>query len=288
LHPGQGQSFSKRRSVRLRGRSNFSVRNKQPSPRFVPFRATVIELRLVFSKYLQKMATPGGRLIYGIFFTNRPVFVAVTLDQENAKVFRLVTYAKDKWSFACRSCNQFMSIVDGIVPHLSADHPKTPCRNQIEDALASIRLWAAFRANEEVKASGNPTATFTAEDWNRWLHVAGCQLENLSEDHWQLALRFVYMLDSWSVERLAKFRDRIKIGENLVRYTNKFPTWNLRSEVEPTPANETPTLPRRKKKKLSESSQEEPLKSSGTTRIPPPQIETIDISGKRLIHYIGD
>ena len=96
------------------------------------------------------MATPGGRLTYGIVFSSRrPLFVAVTLDQDDAKVFQVTTYAKVKRSFFCRICHQFTSVVDGTVPHLSPDHRKTPCRNQIEDALACTRLWAAFRANEE-------------------------------------------------------------------------------------------------------------------------------------------
>ena len=240
------------------------------------------------------MTSSGGRLTYGIVFSKRPNFVAVTLDQDNAKVFRLVMYSPDKWSFSCRACNQFMSVVDGTVPHLSSDHPKTPCRNQIEDALASTCLWAAFRANEEAKASGHPPGTFTADDWNRWLQVAGYHLENLKENQWQLALRFFNKLDAWPAEKLRKFRDRIVIGENLVRSTNRFPTWNLRSlplpEAEPTPADdETPTIPPRKKKKLSGSSREEPSPSeTSPISTPPPQMETIDISGKSFIHYIDD
>ena len=237
------------------------------------------------------MATPGGRLTYGIVFSSRrPLFVAVTLDQDDAKVFQVTTYAKDKRSFFCRICHQFMSVVDGTVPHLSPDHRKTPCRNQIEDALACTRLWAAFRANEEAVASGHAPGTFTAEDWNRWLHVAGYQLENLNEDHWQLALTFVNMLDAWPAGRLGKFRNRIKMGEGLVRSTNRFPTWNLRSfplpEAESCAANETPTLPRRKKKK---SSQEvwNPREAS-PIRTPPPQMETDENSGKSFIHCIDD
>jgi hypothetical protein len=66
-----------------------------------------------------------------------------------------------------------MSIVDGTVLHFSPDHPKKPCLNQIEEARAATRLWAAFRANEEVLASGLKHGTFTIEDWYRWLQVAG-------------------------------------------------------------------------------------------------------------------
>jgi hypothetical protein len=261
---------------------------------FRTFSEPVIAFGLVFAKYLQKMATPGGRLTYGIFLYKHPVFVAVTHDQDDAEIFRLVMQTTDKWIFACRACNHSISTVDGKVFHVSSDHPKTPCRNQIEDALASTCLWAAFRANEEAKASGHPPGTFTAEDWNRWLQVAGYHLENLTEDHRQLALSFIDKLDAWPAERLRKFKNRVNIGENLVRSTNRFPTWNLRPlplpEAEPTPADdETPTIPPRKKKKLSGSSREEPSPSeTSPISTPPPQMETIDISGKSFIHYIDD
>jgi hypothetical protein len=202
------------------------------------------------------MATPGDRLTYGIIFTNRPVFVAVTLDQDDAKIFRLNTNARGN-RFACRACDRRISVVNGTVSHLSPEHPDTPCHNQIKDALPATRLWAPFRTNEEVKASRNQNATFTVEDWNRWLQAAGCHVENLSEHHWQVARRYVSTLYALPAERLRNLRDRINIGENLVRYTNNFPKWSLRSsplpEKEPTPAdNETPTLPRRKKKKSSQ------------------------------------
>jgi hypothetical protein len=264
-----------------------------PSFRSLALSVPVIELGLFFAKYLRNMATPGGCLTYGSIFSSRPFFVAVTLDQDDSKIFRLVMYGPHKWIFACRTCYHSISTVDGTVYHLSSDHPKTPCRNQIEDALASTHLWAEIRANEEAKASGRPPCTFTVEDWNRWLQVAGFHQENMTEDHRQLALSFINKLDAWPAERLRKLMDRINIGENLVRSTNSFPTWNLRSlpspEAESSAANETPTLPRRKKKKSSESSQEEPSPcETSPINTPPPQIETIDISGERLIHYIDD
>jgi hypothetical protein len=238
--------------------------------------------------------TPGGRLTYGIFLYKHPVFVAVTHDQDDAEIFRLVMQTTDKWIFTCRACNHSISTVDGKVFHVSSDHPKTPCRNQIEDALASTHLWAAIRANEEAKASGRPPCTFTVEDWNRWLQVAGFHQENLTEDHRQLALSFINKLEAWPAERLTKFKNRVNIGENLVRSTNRFPTWNLRSlpspEAESSPASETPTLPRRKKKKSSDSSREETLNPSeiSSIRTPPPKMETDDNSGKNLIHFIDN
>ena len=41
--------------------------------------------------------------------------------------------------------------------------------NQVQEAIRSIRQWAAFRAFKEAKAAGRET--FTVEDWHRWMAV---------------------------------------------------------------------------------------------------------------------
>ena len=60
--------------------------------------------------------------------------------------------------------------------------------NQVQEAIRSIRQWAAFRAFKEAKAAGRET--FTVEDWQRWMAVAGHSLGNPSDEEFSAKFRF--------------------------------------------------------------------------------------------------
>ena len=78
------------------------------------------------------------------------------------------------WHFSCRDCNMNISEVDSSVKHSGCNS------NQVQEAIRSIRQWAAFRAFKEAKAAGRET--FTVEDWQRWMAVAGHSLGNPSDE----------------------------------------------------------------------------------------------------------
>ena len=135
---------------------------------------------------IQITASPGGRLIYGIFHVsgNRPNFVAVTLDPGDSRIYRLDKRLGPReriWHFSCRTCKSTISEVDSSIKHVGQVNSATGCNpNQFQEAIRSIRQWAAFRAFKEAKAAGRET--FTVEDWQRWMAVAGRSLENPSDE----------------------------------------------------------------------------------------------------------
>jgi hypothetical protein len=133
---------------------------------------------------MQIIASPGGRLIYGIFHIsgNRPNFGAVTLDRGNSRIYQLCKrLGRTAWHFSCRACKMNISEVDSSVKHVGQVNSATGCDpNQFQEAMRSIRQWAAFRAIKEAKAAGRET--FTVEDWQRWMAVAGRSLENPSDE----------------------------------------------------------------------------------------------------------
>ena len=86
------------------------------------------------------------------------------------------------WHFSCRDCNMNISEVDSSVKHSGCNS------NQVQEAIRSIRQWAAFRAFKEAKAAGRET--FTVEDWQRWMAVAGHSLGNPSDEEFSAKFRF--------------------------------------------------------------------------------------------------
>ena len=176
---------------------------------------------------MQIMASPGGRLIYGIFHisSNRPNFVAVTLDQNDSRIYRLCKRPSHQrehvWYFSCRDCNMSISEVDSSVKHSECNS------NQVQEAIRSIRQWAAFRAIKEAKAAGRET--FTIEEWQRWKAVAEHSLENPSDEEFSQVKKFVEVLNALPTDRMEDLTMRAEAGEALVRSTNQFPPWRSSS-----------------------------------------------------------
>ena len=175
-------------------------------------------------------SSPGGRLTYGIFKPTKHdlIFVAVTLDENDAKLYRLENRkgARDSllWRFRCRDCKQHMSEVDGKVKHLGHNR-RTPCKQHLPEAIKSVGQWAAFRAYDEAKAKG--FLYIRPPDWQRWMRRAGCQMpEQPNSEEWKQVIQFVEYLEKLSDERWERFKERVTIGEHLVQSTNlKEPWW---------------------------------------------------------------
>jgi len=110
------------------------------------------------------------------------------------------------------------------VKHLGKINSATGCNpNQFQEAIRSIRQWAAFRAFKEAKAAGRET--FTVEDWQRWMAVAGRSLENPSDEEFSQVLQFGQVVDALPTGRMDDLTLRVEAGEALVRSTNQFPPW---------------------------------------------------------------
>ena len=125
------------------------------------------------------------------------------------------------WHFSCRDCNMNISEVDSSVKHSGCNS------NQVQEAIRSIRQWAAFRAFKEAKAAGRET--FTVEDWQRWMAVAGHSLGNPSDEEFSQVMQFGQVLDVLPTDRMDYLTTRVEAGEALVLSTNQFPPWRSSS-----------------------------------------------------------
>ena len=199
---------------------------------------------------------PGGRLAYGIVHSPRhyPIFVAVTIDEDDSHVYRLKSrkkpmaiYGMDHqlvWRLHCRDCNQVSSQVDGTVKHSKRQNGKR-CDGsgdkQKRAASWAIRQWAAVRANEEAKEAGRDY--FTQEDLHKWMKVAGYKPKIPNKEKYEALRIFVRYLEA-KPDHLCKLLERIKKGEAVVRHTNKLKAWRKRVDKHvPTAQADPDTLP---------------------------------------------
>ena len=93
----------------------------------------------------------------------------------------------------------------------------------MQEAMRSIRRWAAFRATKEAKGAGRET--FTVEDWQRWMAVAGRPLEKPSDEEFAEVIQFVQVVETLLTDRQEDLTMRVEAGEALVRSTNQYPPW---------------------------------------------------------------
>jgi hypothetical protein len=152
-------------------------------------------------------------------------FAAVSLDPDDGRIYSLAIYSNRFGTtprFHCVFCRRMISDKCGTVTHVGPDGPTKPCTgNQFEEALQSVRHWAAFRANEEAKEDGRATGTFSLEDCQRWMKLAGCEPEHLSETEWSRLLRFVQELEALPADWFEMFKKRVTAGEEQIRAMNE-------------------------------------------------------------------
>ena len=184
-----------------------------------------------------QVTKPGGRLTYGVVHSpcHYPIFVAVTIDEDDSHVYRLINrkkrmaiYGMDDqlaWRLQCRDCNQTSSEVNGTVKHSMRQNGKRCVGSgdkQKRAASWAIRQWAAVRPNEEAKEAGRDY--FTQEDLHKWMEVAGYIPKIPNKEKYEALRSFVRYLES-QPDRLCKLLKRTKQGEDVVRRTNELKAW---------------------------------------------------------------
>ena len=121
-----------------------------------------------------------------------------------------------------------ISEVDNTVKHSGKCNSASGCNSdQVQEAIRSIRQWAAFRAIKEAKAAGRET--FTVEDWQRWMAVADRSLEKPSDEEFTQVKQFEEVVVALPTDRMDYLTTRVEAGEALVRSTNQFHPWRLSS-----------------------------------------------------------